>query len=325
LLEKNKFPYLSVSFQDMRTKVLLLLLVSGFFYGASLAQQEPQFQQNMFNQMTINPGYAGTKGSICTNALYRNQWVGFVGSPSTFLINVDAPVKILKGGLGLTVISDELGLQSTLYTRLSYSFHKNLGPGQLGIGIRGGFINSQINGEDFVPFDNQADPTIPIEQLSGGAVTFGFGLYYSTPTYYVGLSSTQLSESAAGFDQIDFKLKRHFYATGGFTQRLTAELELKPSLYAKLGPAVAPQIDLSALLFYNNQFWAGVGYRAFDVDAIPIYVGVLWNNLKIGYSYDISLNALRGFNSGSHEVFVGYCFKLNEKVTAQRYRNVRFL
>jgi len=202
----------------------------------------------------------------------------------------------------------------------------HLGPGQLGIGIRAGFVNSSIDGTRFEAFDNKAgDPTIPLTAVSGGAPTFGFGLYYNTETYYFGLSSTQLTESQAGFAGIDYNLKRHYYVTGGFSQRLSSTLELKPSLFIKLDPPVAPQFDLSALVMYNNQFWAGVGYRAFDIDAIPTYVGVLWNNLKIGYSYDISLNGLRGFNGGSHEVYVGYCFKLNEKVTAQRYRNVRFL
>ena len=310
----------------MRTKILLLLVVGCVLAVPAAAQQEPQFQQNMFNHLTINPGYAGSNGAICASALYRNQWVGFVGSPTTGLLNVEAPVKVLKGGLGLTIISDELGLQSTLFTKISYAFHMDIGPGQLGIGVRAGFVNSQIDGSRFEAFDNTSgDPTIPLESVSGGAPTFGFGLFYNTPTYYFGVSSTQLAEAPAGYAEIDYQLKRHYYLTGGFSQRLTADLELKPSVWFKYDPPVAPQFDLSVLVMYNNQFWAGVGYRALDVDAIPTYVGVLWNNLKIGYSYDISLNGLRGFNSGSHEVYVGYCFKLNEKVTAQRYRNVRFL
>ena len=130
----------------MRTKILLLIVAVCAICKASLAQQEPQFQQNMFNNMTINPGYAGTSGSICTSALYRNQWVGFVGSPSTFLINVDAPVKFLKGGVGVTIISDELGLQSTLYTRLSYSFHRNIGPVNLALALELALLIAKLMG-----------------------------------------------------------------------------------------------------------------------------------------------------------------------------------
>lgn len=309
----------------MRAKLFLLLLIGCVFAVPAAAQQEPQFQQNMFNHLTVNPGYAGSNGSICASALYRKQWVGFVGAPSTFLLNLEAPVKILKGGVGVTVVSDELGLSTSLFTKLSYAYRTSVGPGELGIGISVGFVNSSIDGERFSPFDNTGDPTIPTETVSGGAPSFGFGVHYNTPTYYFGLSATQLSESSAGFADFNYKLKRHYYLTGGFSQRLTSDLELKPSLFMKLDAGVPPQFDLSALLMYNNQFWAGVGYRVMDMDAIPTYVGVLWNNMKIGYSYDISLNGLRGYNSGSHEIYVGYCFKLNEKVTAQRYRNVRFL
>lgn len=309
----------------MRTKLYLLLVIGCVFVAPVFAQQEPQFQQNMFNTFTVNPGYAGSNDAICASVLYRKQWVGFVGAPSTGLINVEAPVKFLKGGVGVTVLTDELGLQSTLRTSLSYAYQMHVGPGQLGIGIRAGFVNSSIDGEKFEAFNNSGDPTIPTETVSGGAPSFGFGLYYNTPTYYFGLSTTQLSESAAGYAEIDYQLKRHYYVTAGISKRLTSDLELKPSLFMKLDPPVAPQFDLSVLLMYNNQFWAGVGYRAMDQDAIPTYVGVQWNDMKFGYSYDISLNGLRGFNSGSHEIYVSYCFKLNENVTAQRYRNVRFL
>ncbi|HHZ64293.1 MAG TPA: type IX secretion system membrane protein PorP/SprF [Flavobacteriales bacterium] len=310
----------------MKAKLPLLFVLVCMYGGTSVAQQEPQFQHNMFNHLTTNPGYAGSNGAICANILVRNQWMGFVGSPQTGLLNVEAPVKFLKGGVGVTIITDELGLQSTMYTKLAYAFRTSLKAGDLGIGIRAGLTNTQIDGSRFEPFDKGSDPTIPLDAVSGGAPTFGFGVYFSNPGYYLGVSSTQLTESVAGLSaDLDYDLKRHYYATAGLTTRLTSDLELKPSVFFKFNAGVPPQFDLSALLLYNNQFWAGVGYRAMDMDAVPTYVGVLWNNLKIGYSYDIALNGLRGFNSGSHEVYVGYCFKLNEKVTAQRYRNVRFL
>jgi hypothetical protein len=67
------------------------------------AQQEPQFSQNMFNILPINPGFAGSNDAICGNLFYRNQWTGFVGAPKTGLLNVASPVKMLHGGVGLTV------------------------------------------------------------------------------------------------------------------------------------------------------------------------------------------------------------------------------
>ncbi|MBL4657418.1 MAG: PorP/SprF family type IX secretion system membrane protein, partial [Flavobacteriales bacterium] len=130
----------------MKTKLLLLLLVSCVIAAPVAAQQEPQFQQNMFNHLTVNPGYAGSNGAICTSALYRKQWVGFIGAPSTFLLNIEAPVSFLKGGVGATIVSDELGLQTSLFMKFSYAYRTSVGPGELGIGISAGFVNNSLDG-----------------------------------------------------------------------------------------------------------------------------------------------------------------------------------
>jgi len=310
----------------MKSKILIVIIILGLVANLGLAQQEPQFSQNMFNILTVNPGYAGSNDAICATALYRNQWTGFVGAPKTGLLNVEAPVKLLKGGLGLTIISDELGLDNTMFLKLSYAFHMNIGVGKLGIGLQAGLTNKTLEASRFNAFvSDGSDQTIPTQDISAGSPSFGFGLFYKTDLYYLGLSSTQLAEPSVGYSNFDYKLKRHYYVKGGFSRRLSSNLELQPSLFFKFDPPVAPQIDINALLKYNNQFWGGVSYRVMDVDALVALFGFSWNNVKFGYSYDMTFSELRGFSSGSHEIMVGYCFKLNEKIEAQRYRNVRFL
>ena len=93
----------------------------------SFSQQDPQLSMNMFNRMAVNAGYAGTTGSICATAIGRNQWMGFEGNPSTFILNLDAPVKVLKGGLGLSIMSDQIGVENSVQAKLAYSYHYALG------------------------------------------------------------------------------------------------------------------------------------------------------------------------------------------------------
>ena len=70
----------------MRYTVTLGLLVSLVFSGSlALAQQDPQFSQNMFAKLAVNPGFAGANDAICATLLYRNQWTGFGGEPKTML------------------------------------------------------------------------------------------------------------------------------------------------------------------------------------------------------------------------------------------------
>jgi len=323
---QNIFAYFSVLLEQMKKFSIYILATFFLFPLVGFSQQEPQISQNMYNILPVNPGVAGTSGAICANLLYRNQWTGFVGAPKTGLLNIDAPIKFLKGGVGLTVFSDELGLDKTFGAKLDYSFHLNIGPGKLGIGIQGGFLNKKLEASKFNPFvSDGTDETIPTSDVSSGATTFGFGLFYSTDVYYFGISSTQLAESSVKYSGFVYNLKRHYYLTAGLAKRLTPTLELVPSLWFKYDPPVAPQIDLNVLVRYNNQFWGGVSYRVMDVDAIIPMIGLMWNDVKIGYAYDMTLSKIRGFSSGSHEIMLGYCFKMSEKISAQRYRNVRFL
>ena len=92
----------------IKKNISILLLILGFsFVGYS--QQEIQFSQYMFNRLAVNPGYAGSSGSMCGSIMYRGQWLGLrldaptpggdPGSlPTDYLFSFDSPVKILHGG-----------------------------------------------------------------------------------------------------------------------------------------------------------------------------------------------------------------------------------
>ena len=84
--------------------IAILMVLFLIFCDDVKAQQEAQFSHNMFNNMGINPGFAGLRSAICATALARQQWVGFKDeegtrvNPETYSFTVDAPVKFLKGG-----------------------------------------------------------------------------------------------------------------------------------------------------------------------------------------------------------------------------------
>ena len=86
------------------------------------AQQDPQFTQYMYNTITVNPGYAGSRGHLSILGMHRSQWVGINGAPTSQVLAIDGPVSE-KVGLGVVATYDELGPYNELFLdgNVSYS------------------------------------------------------------------------------------------------------------------------------------------------------------------------------------------------------------
>ena len=65
---------------------LLVLLLLGL--GSLQAQQDAQYTQYMYNTVSVNPAYAGSRGHLSIAGLYRNQWLGLDGAPETQTFNI---------------------------------------------------------------------------------------------------------------------------------------------------------------------------------------------------------------------------------------------
>lgn len=88
----------------------LILLMSLFFMLPSAqAQQDSQYTQYMYNTISVNPAYAGSRESLSVLGVYRNQWVGLDGAPETLNFSAHSPIGVKGIGLGLGLTSDKLG------------------------------------------------------------------------------------------------------------------------------------------------------------------------------------------------------------------------
>lgn len=300
---------------------------------ATLGQQDPQYTNNMFYRLGVNPGYAGSEEAISGIILNRYQWSGLKGAPKTLVFSADAAVDLfgVPGGLGLNIISDELGFEENVLVNFSYAYKARLSFGVLGVGASAGFFSKSINGDWYIPDDNLniytppgSDPAIPQGESSQVAFDAGIGLYLKGLNYYLGLSVTHVNEAAIKYaDLASVNLKRHYYLSGGYNIKLADPLfELRPSVLVKSDLA-GWQVDLNTNLVYNDRLWGGVTYRT--QDAIALLMGLeLLNGLKVGYSFDLTTSAIGRYGYGSHELFIGYSLDLDRNRN-RKYKSVRFL
>lgn len=339
-MEENKKIYYFSIFLEVHYVIMIRKTVAVvIFLSASLyatAQQEPLFSQYMFQKLYLNPGYAGTNDAICAMGLYRQQWLGFKDTegnnvaPETYTVNIEAPVKVLRGGVGISVTNDKLGFEQGINLRIGYSYHHETATGTLGLGLMIGFLDKRIDFSNFQPVDD--DPLL--NQLGNETdmlIDLAFGAYYTSPgQFYVGFSSSQLIESRSKplaeteNTALRMQLRRHYYLMGGYTFALPGNpaFEIEPSMLFRtdLGSF---QVDFTGILKYNDRFWGGLSYRF--QDAVVVILGAQYKNIHIGYSYDVPTSAISTRSGGSHEIMAGYCFKLEIEKLKQSYRNTRFL
>ena len=94
---------------NIRKLLLALFLLVSFW---SKAQLYPVFSQYYFNELVINPAYAGAHVQLSTNVTFRNQWINFPGAPKTFSFSGHSSLMGGRLGVGLLVNVDKIGSYS---------------------------------------------------------------------------------------------------------------------------------------------------------------------------------------------------------------------
>jgi type IX secretion system PorP/SprF family membrane protein len=311
----------------MRKILLLFLLMAS---SPLLAQQTAHYTQYIFNGLVINPAYAGSKGVLHVSGMYRSQWTGLEGAPTTQTLSVDGAVLKNKVGLGLHVINDQLGAQGQKSAYGSAAFRVSLGPvARLALGLAGGASQIYTDGRKLRPIDNN-DSYIPETYQGYWLPDAKAGLFFNTERFFMGLSAANL----IGFrNKFVVTPTRHFYFTTGYVFDLSEMLRFKPSVLLKEDFKSPANLDVNAFLLVGDRLWLGGSYRR----GVKLYnqqayeEGLDSNNawamisevylsprIKVGYSYDVTLTSLRSY--ASHEVSLGFYFYKKEEAKSLTIR-----
>ncbi|WP_158973699.1 type IX secretion system membrane protein PorP/SprF [Cellulophaga sp. L1A9] len=309
----------------MKKYIILVVLVFAGFQLLS-AQQDAQYTQYMYNTISVNPAYAGSRGVLSIAALHRSQWVGLDGAPTTQTLNLHTPVS-RRVGLGLSIVNDEIGNGTNQDTYFDAAFSYTIPTseeGKLSFGLKAGghFLNIDFSklrnygAESNLPnVDNKFSPN------------FGAGVYYHTDNFYSGLSVPNFLQTehfdSAGTNSSSFLAEErlNIYFITGYVFDLNPNLKFKPAGLVKAVKGAPLQIDVSANFLINDKFSVGAAYR-WDA-AVSLLAGFqISEQLMLGLAYDketTDLGATR-FNDGSFEVFLRYEFLTRyKKVITPRF------
>lgn len=286
-------------------KVLYILFVLTSIQG--LAQQDYLNSQYMFNLYNINPAYAGSKDALAASLSHRSQWTGFDGAPMTQTLSLHAPIKKFNLGVGGQIFRDVIGPKEVTGINTTYAYHMKLGKGKLGFGLKAGLINYTYNWDE-LEYKDVTDVVIGQGKTNGLKLDFAFGSYYQDRNQFAGFELGHISSPDIVSSSVAMDYKPHLSLFYGYAFELSKDIVLKPSLLVRASQA--SQIsDINLSVLFRKKIWVGASYRT---SGAIIFMAdyFVTPKLRFGYSYDFTTNGLSNYQTGSHEIYVGYDFQI---------------
>lgn len=311
----------------------------------TLAGQDPVFSQFYAAPLRLNPAFAGVSVAPRVNINYRTQYTAWPNAFRTFAVSYEQPFENKPYALGVSVMSDIQadGAYRNNYFSAVYSYEIQLSDELYARGgISAGLLQSQVDfgslvfGDVLDPVEGNTGGTTEEELAFGTKTSFdaGAGFLIYAQNVYGGISIDHLTQP----DESLLEINPNLYAGRPIRLNVHAGGQIKLKRYSNrrrpsyVSPSVLysrqasfQQLTLGAYFGWGPLFLGSYYRHAFEnADAIIGLIGVKQGVLKIGYSYDATISALRNVSGGAgavHEISVSFDFGDSAELERKRHRS----
>lgn len=291
--------------------------------------QDAHFTQFYAQPTYLSPAFAGTSMQSRLGLTVRDQWPSIPGAFVTYNAAYDHYLSNMSSGVGVMVNHDRAGSGALRYTNLAvqYAYEIQLkrkvflrpalqfGMVEHAVDLsRLTFGDQLIRGGDISTYEH-------VESRSTRYADLGAGALFFTPTTWLGVAFHHLNEPNQSLLLNQSKVPMRLGLHGGRRFHIKAPVirEKNESIVAAFNYRAQgryDQLDLGA--YYEREpFFAGLWYRGIPLfksyapgygnsDALAVLIGILVKDMRIGYSYDITISRLAGRTAGAHELTLGY-------------------
>ncbi|WP_019039557.1 PorP/SprF family type IX secretion system membrane protein [Psychroflexus tropicus] len=304
----------------LHTGLVILLLILG---SQGFAQQDPNFTQYMYNTMSINPAYAGSRNVFSAAVLHRSQWLGFDGGPASQTLSVHSPIKDGQMGIGFNVVNDKIGVTQETDINGVYSYAIEVSRfTKLSFGLNAGINLLNVDFNELNRFDN-TDPEFFNNLENRVSPQVGLGALLYNDQYFVGLSVPSLlrNDRFEDSDVQDASItdRVHYYLTAGLVFDLNPNLKFKPSILMRHVSGAPLLAEASANFLINGKFTAGAAYRLNSAFS-GLFAFQVSDSVLMGLAYDRDTSTLVNYNDGSIEFFARFeLFKRYKRMYTPRF------
>jgi type IX secretion system PorP/SprF family membrane protein len=264
----------------------------------------------MFNNLAINPAYAGADEHASITIVARDQWGRINNAPSTQSIAAHT-LFAKRVGVGLVLMHDRIGVHRNTNALASYAYHLRAGKkGFLSFGLQAGVTNFR---SDYPSLAGSSNDPLLSNYLRDTKFNVGAGLYFRSPKIDFGLSFPGLISRKVQFSDtvtVNFR-SADILSYLRYRFRLGANFNLQPSLLVKYFPNLPVSFDTNWMLIYKQVISFGVSYR--NNESVDMIIKLqLTPRLEAGYAYDYPMKN-GTLNSVSHELMLHYVFRKSTK------------
>ncbi|MBO6606390.1 type IX secretion system membrane protein PorP/SprF [Psychroserpens sp.] len=305
-------------------RTILYTLLFMFALGNSQELNLPVFTQYLAdNDFVISPTYAGIGDNFRIRANGLTQWVGIKNAPDNAALYADFRIA-KQSGVGISAYTDKNGNTRQKGIKFSFAHHIILDYKSkqfLSFGLSYNINNFRIDIENFDNGDGTpiVDPSITDDRSTNNN-NFDVGFLYRWNRFYFSFNANNfLDKDIDDFIGIEpSNLLNYQIYTGYVFSPKSSKAEFEPSVFYQMFDSdrrSSTDINLKYRRFnkYGDYYWVGGSYRFLNDQFFkPLNIGpmagVMTNGLYFAYSYQITINDLSGFNTGTHMITIGLDF-----------------
>lgn len=275
----------------------------------------PSFTQYLAdNPFVIAPTYAGIGDYVKVRANGFTQWVGIENAPQNQSLAADMRIHD-QSGVGIYMYNDRNGNTRQSGGKVSFAHHiviDKYAEQFLSFGISYNLNQFRIDIENF----NGTDMAVTDDRRLTNH-NFDVGILYRKNGFYGNFTASNLlNKNIDKFTGIEPIALRNYQIYTGYVIKNVgnSDIDVEPSGYFQYYESDGRSTtDLNLRVRFNNfedYYWAGISYRFLNDQMLePINIGPMgglkMKNFYFAYSYQVTMNELFSYNSGTHMVTIG--------------------
>ena len=306
-------------------KIIVSLLLLAVTSGYSQELNLPVFTQYLAdNNFVVSPTFAGIGDNFRIRANGLTQWVGIKDAPENQSLYADFRIAD-QSGVGISMYNDKNGYTRQTGLKVSFAHHLILdyySKQYLSFGMSYNLNNFKI---DIDQFNTTNDRPFPDPYITDNRAisnhNFDVGFLYRNRNYYVSLNANNiLNKLSNRFSILEPNLLRNYQLYSGYVMKLPSDgrAELEPSTYIQYFESdgrSSTDLNIKYRKYnrYDDYYWAGISYRFLNDQVMkPLNIGPMAGFKKsgfyFGYSYQVTVNKITAYNSGTHMITIGLDF-----------------